>query len=470
MQTRSLKQHLPLTLCLLCVLFLCTYKLTESPPIWMDEGIISQVSRNVAENGVYRLQTGPEEYVSAGFVTTSYPVTIPISLSFKLFGTGLLQARMVMVLFILGLFLATYFLARKQFENPWLLYFTLALIVTFAPLYGHGKNVLGEIPGLLWLSLAFLFTFKIEKGQGTLRNFILAGLFFGLALVTKPIFILIGPSLVFLLWKFRKMGERKKWVWAVVALAVPILIWLPVQFTGDSLGNILSIYVNPHSTELGSSIKDNFLRFFKEAQPMYFFVSMIIWYASIALRWFKKQPITIVEQALAIFAGFVLLAYLRTIGYYRYFFLAQFFSLFYTVQAVLVICGTKISKKIAYVALTLLILFQIYQTFFNSWVAVHYGNHGTEEVISVMKTFPKDGSFYIYQAPELVLFLPNNKYYQYLEVTKTITIGYNTLNVLKEGKAQFVAVSDEALAAKPELFADYKVRQNIGKYIFLEKK
>lgn len=470
MWAARIKTHLPVVICFLVVLFLSTYKLTESPPIWMDEGIITQVSRNVAESGEYRLQVAPGEFVSAGFVTTAYPATLPVALSFKIFGTGILQARIVMVLFILALFVAAYVLARKQFKDPVILLSSLALLATFAPIYGDGRNVLGEIPGLLWLVLALIFVHRIDKGDTQKINFIGAGVFFGLTLVTKPVFIMLGPALLFLLWKFRKQGGAGSWSLAILALIVPVLIWLPIQFHGDTVSNIFSIYANPHSTDVMSSIVSNFTRFFTEFQPMYFFGSMVVWYASIVVRWRRKERISAVEAAAAIFAGFILLAYLRTTGYYRYFFLAQFFSIFFFSQALLSLAPVKIPRKIIYTALALLILLQVYQTFTSSWIAVHFKSTRTEEVTRAIFALPTDATYYLYQSPELALFLPTNNYYQYLEVTKTIVIGYNTLAVLKEGKVPFVLTNSEHVEKNKGLFEKYKVKGTAERYFILEKK
>ena len=108
----SIKEKIILTIVFLGVLFLATYKLTESPPTWMDEGLIIQPVKNLVESGVYEVQIAPDHFVSPSFISTSYPVTFPIALSFKLFGVGLLQARAVMVLYIL-LFISVVFLLCK---------------------------------------------------------------------------------------------------------------------------------------------------------------------------------------------------------------------------------------------------------------------------------------------------------------------------------------------------------------------
>ena len=77
------------------------------------------------------------------------------------------------------------------------------LLVSFAPLYGNGKIVLGEIPGLLFLVLFLLALNKLED-SGYKNHFwsVWAGLGMGLAIVAKPIFILLLPAVViWVLWK-----------------------------------------------------------------------------------------------------------------------------------------------------------------------------------------------------------------------------------------------------------------------------
>lgn len=74
-------------------IFSFSYKLRESPPTWIDEGIITQVAQNVAHSSTYAVQIAPDKFVSAGFVTTGPSVILPIALSLKLFGNSLLSAR-----------------------------------------------------------------------------------------------------------------------------------------------------------------------------------------------------------------------------------------------------------------------------------------------------------------------------------------------------------------------------------------
>src|SRR3989344_6541436 len=92
----------------LFVTFAAAYRLTESPATWYDEGYLLQSSKNLALYGKQGLQTAPGVFASTATVSSGFPILAPVALSFKLFGIGLLQARLVMVLYILAFCGAVY--------------------------------------------------------------------------------------------------------------------------------------------------------------------------------------------------------------------------------------------------------------------------------------------------------------------------------------------------------------------------
>lgn len=452
------------------VLFLSTYKISESPPIWMDEGIITQVAENVATQGVNGIQVAPGEFVSAGFVTTSYVVTHPIALFFKFFGVGLLQARAVMVLFLFAFFIVAYFLGKQQMPKI-LAALSLLLLASFAPIYGNGKNVLGEIPGLVFLLAGLLGAGMIERGVRTVTLFLLTGLFFGLCVVTKPIFILVIPALVMPLYFYRQMLLRspKLWALAVTAFFAPVLAWLWIQFSGDSFASILSIYMDPHSTLSVNSVVGNLKRFVTESQPIYFMVLFVAWLASFGIRLRKKSHISYVETIAFLFTVLVILAYVRTIGYYRYFFLGQVMALMYFPLTLSVLLNGRILKRAVYPIIVLLIFFQFYQTGFHSWVATYYKGTRTHEVQTYFNTQSPEQAFFIYQVPEIALFLPVSKYFQYMKVTSTILIGEDQLKSIEEGVPDQIVINSEEYNPKNILFKKYKEKEVVDRYTILEK-
>src|SRR3989344_4531501 len=180
---------------LVAVFFFATYDLTESPHTWYDEGAIIQRAITYLRYGTMHYQVAPDQFSSAAFDSTGYPVIYPIALAFKYFGIGLLPARAVMAVFILLLVLTAYTLIKRTAGS----YYAAAaalLLGTFPPLYGNGKNVLGEIPGLFFLFLFLFCLHFLEKGGFKNKFFLVLGcLTAGLCFSTKPNFIMLLPAL-----------------------------------------------------------------------------------------------------------------------------------------------------------------------------------------------------------------------------------------------------------------------------------
>lgn len=451
--------------------FFSFYKLTESPHVWIDEGIITQVSRNIADHGKSIFQVAPNDFISASFVTTSYTVTYPIGLIFKLFGVGLLQARSVMAIFILLFFLAFYFLIKRSC-GAITAYYSLFLLIGFAPVYGHGKNVLGEIPGLLFLALFLLFIDKALE-DGKKAGFGAAGLFLGLAIATKPIFIILVPAVLISLYLFRGkalpvfLKNKNNLFFFTAPLATALLIWFITQFSGDSLGFIWSFYSNPYALNLKETVILNSLRFFKEAQPIYFLGLMCIWSASFILRCKVKISRGLGETIAFIFSWLILLAYLRTPGFYRYFFPGELLVLAYLPNSLFFIFRGRVKIIVAYTALILLMLFQFYQTLFHSWVADYYTSTGTSDLNRYFEVIDINEEVLVYQAPEIVLFLPHSNYYQYIEVTDKVHIGEKNLPLLANGSIKKVIVPIKSFMALSGAFSHYKVSGEVDKYLIL---
>jgi hypothetical protein len=149
--------HLPaagLATLLGLLLFLTgTINLESVPPLWWDEGWILTVARNWVEHGHYgRLLAGKPASAS---MTTGFPVVAPVALSFRLFGVGIWQGRIVGVLFTLGALALIYHLASQLYDRL----VALATLVVLLLMSGQpdlhpviiGRQALGEIPAIFYL-------------------------------------------------------------------------------------------------------------------------------------------------------------------------------------------------------------------------------------------------------------------------------------------------------------------------------
>jgi hypothetical protein len=182
---------------ILAVIFLAVYHLTGFPLTWFDEGSHLHVPKTLINFGVYA------DYSSEGFryygptVGIGPTVFLPIAAAFKWFGMGLLQARAVIVLYLLGTILVFYHLARKL-GGAGLALVAVALLVSSRgiSLLEYGREVLGEVPGFFFVAAGFGVWYGAWKNPTWLRLGV-TGLLFGLSMVTKNQYLLIlGPSLL----------------------------------------------------------------------------------------------------------------------------------------------------------------------------------------------------------------------------------------------------------------------------------
>lgn len=455
-------------------IFLATNRLTENPPTWLDEGSITQVSLNLSESRTYGIQVAPSTFVSTDFLTTSFPVIYPVALSFSIFGISILNARVVMVLFMALLCILTFLLVRAL--SPERKYFipllSLYLLVTFAPLYGHGKNVLGEVPGLMFF-VASLVAFHFAQRHPGLWPWMLSGALAGLSMATKPIYLfIIAPSalLLFLIHRSR-FSLNQLFTFAVSAFSI-LAMWFFVHVGSiEALKQIL-FAANAENTTLSARLLKTGAQFISELQPMYFLGLLALWWASLLLRAWHRVEITSVELYAGIFSGINFVLYLASRGFYRYFFPAEALALIFLplvlYQAPIKNSYRNLFLKSCATFIVLLILFQTYQTFFHSWVAEFKDSNRSTLLSEHLRGIPNDANIFFYNVPEAVIFFPSQNYYQYLHYGDNVIRGEEYLPVLFEGTPDFVLV-DQKFPDTEKILLLYTEVARFDKYVLYQK-
>ncbi len=180
------------------ILFLALYNLTNHPLTWFDEGSHLHVPKTLVRFGVYA------DYSSEGFryygptLGVGPTVMLPIAGAFRFFGIGLLQARLVMALYLLAALYAIYRLGHVLGGSR-LALVAMVLLATSrgASVLMWGRQVLGEVPGLFFLAAGLWLWFARWERAGWQR-LALVGLLLGLAIVTKYQYLLfLAPALAF---------------------------------------------------------------------------------------------------------------------------------------------------------------------------------------------------------------------------------------------------------------------------------
>ncbi len=480
-----------LLLCLLVAGFFSTYKLSESPKTWFDEGIFLQIARNVPLSHGYTLRVSPSELVPAGVVSTiGFPLVAPLSASFALFGIGLLQARIVMVAYILLMVTMAFFFTKRAWDSRHALWVTL-LIATHAPVYGNGKNVLGEVPGLFYF---FLFVFLLAKLERETKPktwlWIMTGFVAGLFIATKSSFILLIPilGLAFLLLRKRFTYRWSDLSLCFGALILPIAINMVIQFgfsvdiftSFTSYGNLPGLEKLTGLTLPGLVLK-NLASFFQQATPAYLLITLITWLASVCLRWKRQSPLPLHEY---VSLGFVLLSvayFLKMPGVFRYLFVAQVIIFPYFVAACFTLVpsrlGAWLTKKrmemMLMVGLTGLILFQVHQTLFNSWVAYAYDDTRTRELAAYFTALDPSQQVFFYHATEAVTFFKGENYSQYFQLLYyDDAFGKEALPQLQKGVPDVVIVAGALETEAQPWLENYQKQTSLhqGSYLIFERK
>lgn len=298
----------------------------DSPSPWFDEGINLGIAKTFAEDGVYSLRLAPDTHIRERslMMSTNYPLLGFISLAFKLFGVGLAQAKVVMILFLAAFLVLTFILVRRLSQSSAIAFGSILLVITFLPFYGNGlSGGIGEVAGLVYLFAGLLLLEKNKPWQ-----VFLTGVFFGLAAATKVIYLSVVFCFIaaecWAAWRERGF-PWKRWLVLSVGGAIPLIIWvttlIPREGTLVDFFRTYAYYRNPYQAT-GHTFTTNLLKFFTETTPFHFLLLFCAVAAAFLMQrqWEDHRRLKIV---LAVFVAINAIWFLATPGWYRYLFPAH---------------------------------------------------------------------------------------------------------------------------------------------------
>ncbi len=208
------------------LLWLAFFNLGSSPAIWFDEGEALRGPKTLVQFGKYGVWSAGGFLYFGTNISVGPPVLLPIALVFKLFGIGLVQARLVIVTYLLlatGLF---WLCSYKVWQSKYLAGFALLLLcatpgIDFITL---GRQGLGEIPALFYFLVGTLAWFRANRADRPDWKWLLgAGSGWALAAISKNNYGLILPAVLIALWLlYRFYYRRKNWGWQ--AFLFPLLM------------------------------------------------------------------------------------------------------------------------------------------------------------------------------------------------------------------------------------------------------
>jgi 4-amino-4-deoxy-L-arabinose transferase-like glycosyltransferase len=215
------------------IILIAAYNQPYYPTAWLDEGFALQGAMNLAKYGQYAMRSVEGFRVFDQPLIANGPgVVLPISAAFKLFGIGLLQARLVMVIFFV---ITSYVYFRLARRLNGILAACISLFLLLAlPEEGfilYGRHALGMIPSLLYFLIGYFFWLNALQ-HNRLTDAAGAGLFFGLAMITKGQYLLLIPMFFVVLlidWIYDKFSLLKRTLIVFLAMAIVLAFWYGVQ-------------------------------------------------------------------------------------------------------------------------------------------------------------------------------------------------------------------------------------------------
>lgn len=430
-------KKLILFLVFILTIFLIITHFTDTPRVWVDEGVFTETARNFAEHRVLGLQTEPGNFFEMNaLLSTGYPVIFPVSLSFSLFNTGIWQARLPMLVYMFILAFLFYLFAKKRYG-----FYTgissLLLLISFSPFYGNGRPVQGEVPGLAFLVLGLLMLLYLEEGDFKSKKWaIFSGLAFGLSASTKPIylFVLSLVLVITLIFWYRKIENKKAILILGLGFILPIILLMFVQFpTKDSLFKIVPTYLHLASNhESSAPIMEIFIKnlskFFTESTPILFLVLLVTSIVSILFKHFKQKSnnSSVTEFIIISFVVLNWLFYLPGTGWYRYFFPAH--VLLYLIFPATILTISKLTNKLILkwmilLVPTTLIILQFYHLVFLSDTSFTVKRTRNTELAEVLSKIEPKKKVLFYGTTEAIIFLKGGNYSQYLSMGDFLEAG-----------------------------------------------
>jgi 4-amino-4-deoxy-L-arabinose transferase-like glycosyltransferase len=240
------------------------------PATWFDEGWWLQIPRNLVVHGRYAPLSGGEFRPTDTVVLISPAFYLPVAAAFKLFGVGLLQARLVIAVQFLMAAALLFVVARRLYQAPAAL-LALALFVFVqpddywtAPLL-YGRQMMAEVPALMWW-LAGTYWWLRWRDSERPGHAMLAGASLATCAAVKPQFgIVLVPTLLIMAaaeWWMRRRLPPAAWFVpaAMVATAALHVILLVALLGPGDFARLLTGFVEASGPQVRTFLQPSTVR------------------------------------------------------------------------------------------------------------------------------------------------------------------------------------------------------------------
>jgi 4-amino-4-deoxy-L-arabinose transferase-like glycosyltransferase len=160
-------------------------------------------------------------------------LVLPISAAFAVLGTNLLTARLVMVVYFVVTVVLFFAVARRLFNTRAAFISTIVMLALPAEGYIlYGRHALGLVPALCYFLIGFWLWLSALEYQSAARA-VLAGLLFGITIITKNQYLLLVPALILVAvvdWIGLKSFGWRPIVLALLGIALCMVAWYGAQY------------------------------------------------------------------------------------------------------------------------------------------------------------------------------------------------------------------------------------------------
>ncbi len=242
------------------------------------------------------------------------------------------------------------------------------------------------------------------------------------------------------------------------------MIWVCSQFgVSASSTRVLAHYANPYYlNEFLPTILSNLRRFFSESTPIFFLFQLLLasYYFVYKLR--KRENIAAAEVATFIFVSLVVAAYMRTVGWYRYFFPGQVMIFLFTIPGIMTL-GKDLAgaRKAAYlfapIAVFALFLLEFLPLSKNALSCNIDTSTATAPYVAKLT---KDSPVLFYSVPQLAALYEGNALYQFIKMSDVLQLGKENLELISKNFYSTIFIESK-YAAEMEKYKCYKLDTNI---------
>lgn len=202
--------------------------LDRSPVVWIDEVAMNDPAKELAQHGVLRSSVFAGE---SGFesvylwVPPGQPLVIAIV--YKIFGFGIWQTRVPVLVFGALLIIALSVLSKRLFQNSLAAMSTAVLFALDPQFVQTARAARMDAQCLLFALIAVMFFLKMKKESGIdVKMLFVSGLMLGCAWLTSPIVSPWGISLALLIFLECKGSPWKSLIAFAMGVLIPCAVWI----------------------------------------------------------------------------------------------------------------------------------------------------------------------------------------------------------------------------------------------------